>query len=338
MKYLKYILPILILILLPLIFNSPMNMRILIEIGIFSIIVLGLNLLMGFAGQISLGHAGFFGLSAYITGILSGGRLPFTLPVFFTIPIAIILTTTLCFLIAIPILKLKGHYLAMATLSIGIIFFTIFVNMPFGGGFDGFAGIPRLWIFGEYFTGKILKINKYLNGYIITYLVLVFLLWISRNLEKSKFGRAFMAIHTSEIAASTLGIDVTRYKVMVFTISGLYASIAGVLFAHFYCGVTPGDFGTVKSITFVTMLVIGGSGSVIGGVIGTAFLITVTYSLEHLQDFLRTLGVTVSLMDYNIFIYGFIFLLVLIFLPDGLTGLKNKFEGFKFWRERVKSK
>ncbi|OHD08197.1 MAG: hypothetical protein A2Y34_16770 [Spirochaetes bacterium GWC1_27_15] len=330
-KIIKIISLLLLVAILPLIFKSSMNLRILIEIGIFSIIVLGLNLLMGLAGQISLGHAGFFGLSAYITALLSAGRLPINLPIYISIPIAIILTTFTAYLIAFPILKLKGHYLAMGTLSIGIILYTLFVNFPHGGGFDGFSGVPRLWLFGEYFTNKILGINKYINGYIIVYGILLILFWFSKNIVNSKTGRAFKAIHTSEIAASSLGIDVTKYKVIVFTISGFYAAIAGVLFSHFYCGVTPNDFGILKSITIVTMVVIGGSSSISGAVLGTSFLILITYILEYFQDFLHRVGISISLMDFNIFVYGFIFLIVLLFLPQGLIGLKNRF--FK-WSKR----
>lgn len=326
--YIKAALILLALIILPILFNSPLNMRIIIEIGIFSIVVLGLNLLMGLAGQISMGHAGIFGISAYITGLLSSGRLPFSLPILPSMIIAIIVSTGLSYLIAIPILKLKGHYLAMGTLSIGIIIYTVMVNIPNAGGFDGFSGIPRMWLFDENFTKNILGINKYLNGYIIVYSILIILFWISFNLYRSKIGRAFKAIHTSEIAAASLGIDVTNYKILVFTISGFYASIAGVLFAHFYCGLSPSDFSVVKSITLVTMTVLGGTSSIWGALIGTAFLTFITYILEYFQDFAGKAGIHINLMDYNILTYGGIFLIILIFLPDGITGLKDKIKNF----------
>ncbi|HOJ63367.1 MAG TPA: branched-chain amino acid ABC transporter permease [Spirochaetota bacterium] len=318
---------------LPVIFNSPLSMRILIEIGIISMVVLGLNLLMGLAGQISMGHAGIFGLSAYITGLLSSGRLNFTLPPLISIIIAISITTVLSYLIAFPILKLKGHYLAMGTLAMGIIFYSIFANLSFAGGFDGFSNIPRLWLFGENFTKNFLGINKYLNGYIIVYFVLIILFWISNNINNSKIGRSFKAIHTSEIAASTLGINVTKYKIMVFTISSLFTAIAGILFAHFYCGVTPSDFSIVKSISFVTMVVIGGTSSIWGALIGTIFLVLINYSLEFIQDFLSKFNIHVNIIDFNILTYGLLFIIVLIFLPDGIIGLKNKI--VQLWRKKI---
>lgn len=312
----------LIIALLPFVFQSNYHRGILIGIGIYSIIVIGLNMLIGYAGQVSLGHAGLFGMAAYITGILSStAEGKFGLPMYISIPAAILLTTALMFLIGMPMLKLKGHYLAMATLGLGIIFYTLFIHLPITDGFDGFRKIPFLWIGSKDFAENMLHLSPKLNSYIIVWSVLFFIVIISENIINSRIGRALKSIHDSEPAALSLGINVGKYKNTIFTLSALYASIAGILFAHYKRFIAPSDFSITYSITFVTMVVVGGARTIYGAIIGATLLTSLTYILQELEHYLsKTFSLNVNIGDYHMVIYGSIIVLVMIFFPEGLMG------------------
>ncbi|MCK5707263.1 MAG: branched-chain amino acid ABC transporter permease [Candidatus Aureabacteria bacterium] len=320
--FLKRILLLILIIALPFIFKSNYYRGIIIGIGIYSIIVIGLNMLIGYAGQVSLGHAGIFGLSAYITGIMSStsdGK--FGLPMYVSIPAAIILTGIIIFLIGIPILKLKGHYLAMATLGLGIILYTLFIHVPLTDGFDGFRKIPFLWIGGKEFAKNYLHLTRKLNSYIIVWSVLFVLVIISENIINSRIGRALKSIHDSEPAALSLGIDVAKYKNTIFTLSAIYTAIAGCLFAHYKRFIAPSDFNITHSITFVTMVVVGGARTIYGAILGASLLTSLTYILHELEHvFNKTFSLNINIGDYHIAIYGMIILFVMLFFPEGLTG------------------
>jgi len=264
-----------------------------------AIIALGLGLLMGFAGQISLGHAAFYGLSAYFTAIAT---VNYSLPMELTIPLAIVFVGIVALIVGIPTLKLKGHYLAMATLGFGLIVYIFFNEaISITGGPSGFVGIPRLQLFGYEFGSEI-------SYYFLTGAVLVVLLLISSNLINSKIGRAFMAIHTSEPAAEAMGINVFKYKLFVFVLSAVFAAIAGALYAHYLSFVAPSSFGFGFSIKLVTMVVLGGMGSIWGGVVGALFL-------TILPELLR------AFENIELLIYGAILIICMMFLPEGITGV-----------------
>jgi len=263
-----------------------------------AIIAIGLNLLMGYAGQVSLGHAAFYGLGAYTSAILT---TTYAFPIPLAMLIGILAAGLVACLIGVPTLKLKGHYLAMATLGFGVIVY-IFFNETIGltGGPSGFTGIPRLHVLGYTFTSD----RSY---YYLVSLVLAGVVLLSLNIIHSRIGRALRAIHTSETAAQNAGIDVAKYKIFVFVLSALFAGLAGVLYAHNLAFVAPSSFGFNFSVELVTMVVLGGMANVWGAVIGALFL---TILPEYLRIF----------ENIEIILYGGILIVFIIFLPEGIAG------------------
>ena len=205
----------------------------------------------------------------------------------------------LAFLVARPILRLKGHYLAMATLGLGIII-AIVINreIPITGGPDG-MNVPALWVWEWRLTGA-------KTWYWISAGALFIAVWVSLNLVESPIGRALRALHGSEIAAETTGVDTTRYKVLVFVVSAVFASIAGSLFAHAERFVTPAEAGFLRSIEFVTMVVLGGMASTFGAVVGAAILTVLPQVLAAAHE-------------YKHVALGAIMIGVMIFMPRGLV-------------------
>ncbi len=283
---------------MPYVLPNPYYVSTLTLACINAIIVVGLNLLLGFAGQISLGHAAFYGIAAYATGIVTA---TYGLPMEAAFFIAVGLTGLVALLVGIPTLKLTGHYLAMGTLGFGIIVF-IFLNesIELTGGPSGMVGIPRLALFGYEFWSD----NAYF--YLVS-AVLCCILLLSLNLIRSRFGRALKAIHTSEKAAMCMGVDIARYKLAVFVLSALYAGVAGFLYAHYLGFVAPSSFGFHFSVQLIVMVVLGGMASVWGAVAGAVFLTV-------LPEFLRVFETIEPL------IYGGILVLSMMFMPKGLAG------------------
>ncbi|NRG19015.1 branched-chain amino acid ABC transporter permease [Rhizobiales bacterium] len=262
-------------------FVMPSNFyfRVAALVWISALAVIGLNLLMGFAGQVSLGHAGFFGLGAYSVAILPAqfGLHPV---------IALIAGAAGCALLAFvvgrPILRLKGHYLAVATLGFGILVSMVISNEAWlTGGPDGMP-VSRLTLFGWRARGAD-------TWYWITGGLMVVGALLAVNLVASPTGRALRALHDSEVAARVVGVDVARYKLIVFVISAIYASVAGSALALVNGFITPDAAGFLHSIQLVTMVVLGGMGSILGSVVGAAVLVvlpqvlTVFHEYEHLM-------------------------------------------------------
>jgi len=288
--------------LLPLFVKSPYYFSVLIFIAIYGMIVLGLTMLMGYAGQISLGHAAFFGLGAYFSSILT---LYLHLNPWLAMAAGLVGTIVIAFLLGIPTLKLHGHYLAMATLGLGIVLQIIFKEeVKLTGGPTGLTGIPYLKAFGISFSND----RAY---YLLCWIFMLVLLGLSINLVHSRTGRALRAISQNQVAAGTLGISVNWLKLMVFALSAGYASIAGSLYAHYLAFVNPSPFGFMVSVKLVAMVVIGGSASLWGALLGTALLVSLPEFLTRLQD-------------YEMVIYGAILILVMVFAPRGLTGIAAK--------------
>ncbi len=264
--------------------------------GINIMIVLGLNLLMGYAGQISLGHAGFFGTGAYISGILTA---KYSINPWIALIIAVLLTSILALTIAHPTLKLKGYYLAMATLGFGMILSIIFVQLDeLTGGASGLVGIPYLSIFGFSFSTSF-------RMYYLIWLTLFVLTVLSINLVESKVGRALRAIHTGEVASMVLGVETHKLKIKVFILSAIFASLAGSYYAHFVNFISPSSFDFHYSILFITMVILGGMGSIWGSYFGGS-LLSILPEVLH------------SIEDYNIIIYGLLLIIIMFFLPKGV--------------------
>lgn len=281
---------------------------ILVFLGINAIITMGLSLLMGYAGQISLGHAAFFGIGAYSSGILT---VKYSLHPGAAFLFGVFLSGLIAYLVGKPTLRLKGHYMAVATLGFGEILFIVFNELsPLTGGPSGLSGIPSLSIWGVPLEG-----STYLY---LVWGVVVLLLLFSLNVINSRVGRALRAVHGSEVAAKAMGVDASRYKVQVFILSAIYASIAGSLYAHFVTFISPSSFGLMFSILLLMMVVVGGAETIWGALLGTAVL-------TLLPEYLR------GLEDFEVLAYGGILMVVLLFMPQGiLLGVRKLLE--KGWR------
>jgi branched-chain amino acid transport system permease protein len=260
------------------------------------IIVIGLNLLMGYAGQISLGHAAFFGLGAYLSGILT---TTYGFPVWPTMILVALVTGGVAYLLGIPTLKLEGHYLVMATLGFNVIVYIVMIQWDrVTGGPSGFAGIPPL-------RAGSFAFNSDQKMYYLLGTVSVGSLLLALNLIHSRVGRAMAALSHNEIAARCSGIDTEKYKINIFVLSAVLASLAGSFYAHYITFVSPGSFSIFYSLQLVTMVLVGGMGSLWGSVLG-ALLLTL------LPEFLH------AVKEYNVLIYGTVLMVVLILFPQGL--------------------
>lgn len=286
----------LIVALLPLILPNRFYYDMAVKVWLNAIVCIGLNLLIGYAGQISLGHAGFFALGAYASAILTRR---YEIPGLIAMLMGAVGVGLLAFAVARPILKLKGHYLAMATLGLGIIV-AIVINREIWltGGPDG-VRVPALFV-GEW------RVSRIEDWYWVAGGSMLLAVWLSLNLINSGVGRALRALHGSEVAAATAGVDTVRYKVMVFVVSAVFASLAGSLFAHAERFVTPQEAGFLRSIEFVTMVVLGGMASTFGAVVGAALLTVLPQAVASFQDFKHL-------------VFGGILIATMIFLPKGLV-------------------
>ncbi|MGC2855188.1 branched-chain amino acid ABC transporter permease [Novispirillum sp. DQ9] len=281
---------------LPAFLQNNFQYDIAIRVAFNAIVVVGLNLLIGYTGQISLGHAGFLGLGAYFSAITA---TTFNWPPVVSLVVAAVLVGLLAFIVARPILRLKGHYLAMATLGLGIIV-SIVLNQEawLTGGPDGMTVAP----FG--IAGFELKTQK--QWYWVAGILLLLATWLCLNIIDSPVGRALRAVHGSEVAAEVVGVDTTRFKVLVFVVSAVFASIVGSLSAHYVMFLSPMQAGFFHSVELVIMVVLGGMASTFGGIVGAAILTSLPQFLTVLED-------------YEHMIFGLIMMLVMIFLPKGIV-------------------
>jgi branched-chain amino acid transport system permease protein len=281
---------------LPLFLPTDFYLRVVALVFINALAVLGLNVLMGFAGQVSLGHAGFFGIGAYAVAL---GPTYLGLPSWASLIGGTVLSALIAFVVGRPILRLRGYYLAIATLGMGVLIAMVVSNeSDLTGGPNGME-VPHLVIFGKRLTGPF-------AWYWIAGVSLVIGVWLAVNLIESPTGRALRAIHDSEIAARVLGVRVARYKLLAFVLSAAYASIAGSYFALFDGFVTPNAAGFLRSIEFVVMAVLGGLGSILGSIVGAAILVIVPQFLTVFHEFEHI-------------VLGTVIVVLLIFLPDGIV-------------------
>ena len=285
-------------LLLPLLI-SGYGIRILNLAFISAIAVVGLNFAFGYAGLITLAQAGFVGCGAYATAILTTavGLSPWL-----SIPLATAFSGLAAVLIGLPLLRLKGHYLALATLGFNVSFGIVATNWKsLMGGTDGISGIPALEI------GSV-SLGTDQRYFYVLWIALVAATWVAWRIRNSHVGLAMIAVRDDEIATATSSVGVTRIKVQAFALAAVYAGLSGALFAHMTNFIAPDDFALSHSIIYLAMLIIGGEGSIVGSIVGA---IIVTFMPELMRD----LGAA-----YMIF-FGCLMLLILIFLPKGLLSL-----------------
>lgn len=291
-------------------------------IAIHALVAIGLNILVGYTGQISLGHAGFFAIGAYAQTLLVTRA---ELPLLAALVLAGLLSAAFGLLLGLPALRLKGPYLAIATLGFGISVTQIVGRLDFLGGRDGlevpgpgFTAGLRSWLSAVYGPSSASDAPQ-LAIYLLVVPICVLMTIAAVNLMKSRIGRAFVAIRDSEIAAEAIGVNLTRFKTAAFAVSALYAGLAGGLYAHAIGFIDPSSFDLRLSITFLAMVVVGGLGSVLGSHLG-AILMT-----------LLPLALT-SVRNAPEIIIGAIMILIILFEPLGLRGRWLKLKAFwKSW-------
>jgi branched-chain amino acid transport system permease protein len=268
--------------------------------GIFSMVTLGLSMLMGYAGQISLAQAAFFGIGAYSSGILT---THFAFNPWAAMPVGMLTAALVAWTIGVPALKLKGHYLAMATLGFGVIVHIVLSEeVEWTGGPSGMVDIPGLKFPGMDFTNE-------LTWYYVVWGVVFLLLLFCLHVLHSRMGRALRAIHEEETAAEAMGVPTAKYKVQIFILSAVFAALAGSFYTHYVTFLNPASFNLMWSVRFMLMVMVGGMHSLWGAIIGTVLL---TFAgNEWLQVF----------ADFEVMIYGAILLVVALFIPGGLVSL-----------------
>ena len=250
------------------------------------IMAASLNLINGYTGQFSIGHAGFMAVGSYV-GVVA--TTSFHLPFIVALILGAICAGFLGFLIGIPTLRLRGDYLAIATLGLGEIIRIVIMNIEYVGGAAGFKGIPHL------------------TNFTWVFFAMLFTLFFIKNFVNSSHGRACIAIRENEIAAEAMGVNTTKYKVMAFTIGAAFAGIAGGLFAHQFYLISPNSFTFLASFNYLIMVVLGGMGSITGSIAG-AFV--VTFISAALASF----------PEARMIIYALALILLMFYRPQGLFG------------------
>ena len=267
--------------------------------GIYVIVNSGLDIVYGYSGQISIGQAGFYAIGAYVSALLS---LRLDVPVVLSIPLAALAAALVGALIAVPSVKLVHHFLAMVTIGFGEIVRLLLLNGgEWTGGPDGIVSIPNLEI-----GGVVFGTNR--SYFYVILLAVTLLLVVKARLIDSRIGRAFVAIRESPRAAAACGIHVQRYKVLAFSIGAFYAGVGGALYAHLIHFVSPETFSLEQSVSFLTMVLLGGAGSLLGPILGTVIVILL---FEYLQVFGQA----------QMALYGLMIIGVLFFMPRGLAGV-----------------
>jgi branched-chain amino acid transport system permease protein len=282
---------------LPAFMGNPYTLDLSCRIAIHVIVVLGLNLFVGYAGQISLGHGAFFGLGAYGSAILT---TTYGLPAWPVIGAVAVVVGLFAWMLGVPTLRLHGHYLAMATVGFNIVVYTVLIQWDrVTGGPSGLSGIPPLAVGGFRFASDV-------RFHYLAWAVALGTFTLCINLVRSGIGRGLAALAVDEAAAASLGVDVRRAKVSVFVLSAVLASLAGSLYAHHSRVISPDTFGIFASLDLVTMVVVGGLGSIWGTLFGVGLL---TLMPEFLGFF----------EDWKEIVHGLILVGILLFLPQGLV-------------------
>ncbi|MEW5722136.1 MAG: branched-chain amino acid ABC transporter permease [Thermodesulfobacteriota bacterium] len=288
--------------------------------AINSIVAIGLNIVVGYTGQVSLGHAGFFAIGAYASAMLYG---VYHLPFLLVLPLAGFLAAVFGFLLGLPALRLEGPYLTIATMGFGMAVIQVIGHWGYLGGRMG-IDIPRLKILAWELKGDV-------QIYYFIIPVTVILTIGARNLMRTRVGRALVALRDSDIAAQTIGVNLTYYKTLAFAISAFYTGVAGALMAPVLGFISPEQFNLIMSIVFLAMVVVGGLASILGSIAGAMLLTVLQIQLSAVQDLWLAGPLFVSITErwFNIaginniknIIIGLIMVLIVIFEPLGLNGL-----------------
>ncbi len=301
--------------------------------GYYTMAVLGLALLMGYAGQISLGHAGFFAIGGYTSAVLTTfNLLPYSHTLLFrfldtlhllqrredlygelivnvnpliAMVLAIVISAVIAYVIGIPVLKLKGHYLAMATLGFGIIVYRVVLGTPVFGEADGISEVPPFLFFSNFGISGDMDLR--IQNYYIAWAFVVLVLFLLMNLLDSRVGRALRAIHGAEDASKSVGVNTSDYKLKTFVLSAVIASMAGVCLTHFNGGIGPSEASVMKSIRYVAIVAAGGMASLWG----TMFMST----------FLNFMSLRGYFGSYDDAVFGGILILIMLFAPEGILSL-----------------
>ena len=291
-------------LLYPILFSSETYMLFLLcMFGIYIIVNTGFDLAFGYSGQISLGQAGFYAIGAYATAFMSFAGVPVVLSLFLSAGISALVG----FVLAKPCVKLVHHFLAIVTIGFGEIVRLVVLNGgAITGGPDGLIGIPALSLFGM----ELRDYGKYF--YFVLAMVLLFVL-IKSRIVNSRVGRALVAIRDNPEASEAFGLKLSRYKSRAFTLSAFYAGFGGALYAHLVRFISPESFSAEQSNMFLVMILIGGMGTLLGPILGSGIIITVT-------EFLQRFG------NYQMLLYGLMIIFVLFVMPNGIAGtLRNRF-------------
>ncbi len=285
---------------------------IIITIGIYAIAAIGLNLLIGYTGQISLGHGAFFGVGAYAAAILA---TKMGVPFLIAVPAAGVITALVGMVFGIPSVRLKHLYLCIATLAGQIILEYVFVQWEsLTGGAAGIS-IPTASLFG-------IDLGSDRNFFFVVFVCFAVMTWMAVNLIRTRYGRAFIAIRDNDQAAEGMGIPIFLYKLLSFAISSFYAGFAGALYAYYMMSITPEPFSLWLSIEYIAMIIIGGLGSIPGAVFGTVFVVVLNEVLSLITEFLMNIGTTgmgITIAPLREFAYGLAIVLFIIFEPKGLA-------------------
>ena len=296
----------------------------------YSLLVIGLSMLMGYAGQISLGQAGFFAIGGYTTatlttlnlvshqnppfvqflskgGLITSGQDLYGEAILYLSPwiaviIAILITVVIAVLIGIPVLKLKGHYLAMATLGFGIIIYRIALGSRIFGEADGISNVPGFTLVpGLSVSGNF---SARVSNYYIAWGIVIIGVVLLTNLVNSRVGRALRYIHGSEEAANAMGVNTSRFKLNIFILSAVFASVAGIFLTHYNGGIGPSEASVMKSVRYVAIVAVGGTANLWG-----------TLIMGSVLNFLSLRGVFGS---YDDAVFGIILIVIMIFSPEGI--------------------
>ena len=303
----------------------------------YSLVVIGLCLLMGYAGQISLGHAGFFAIGGYTSAAMTTvnlmpwidtpvvrmlqslamvferqdlyGNTLLAFSPWLAFIAALLITTAIALIIGIPVIRLRGHYLAMATLGFGLIIYRIVLGTGFLGEADGITGVPGFPLFGLEVSGAL---SRRISNYYIAWVLVLLGMLLAMNLIRSRVGRALRSIHGSELAARAMGIDTSRYKLATFVLSAVFAAVGGVFLTHYNGSIGPSEVTGMKSVRYVAIVAVGGMDNLWGALL-----------MSILLNFLSLRGVFGS---YDDAVFAAILLAIMLFFPDGLLrapGLRN---------------